>query len=77
MDQFTEQTAETASSTITVKQMGPHAGAEIHGINSADPLNELDIQTINDALMDNGVIIFRNQTSRGRNKLSSGLNLES
>ena len=51
MDQFTEQTAETASSTITVKQLGPHAGAEIHGINTADPLNEMDVQTINDALM--------------------------
>ena len=61
MDQFTKQTAEPISSTIAVKQLGPHAGAEINGINTANPLNEMDVQTIKDALMDNGVIIFRNQ----------------
>jgi len=61
MDQFTERTTEPTSSTITVKQLGPHTGAEIHGINTADPLSEIDVQTIKDALMDHGVIIFRNQ----------------
>jgi len=61
MDQFTKQTAEPISSTIAVKQLGPHAGAEINGINTANPLDEMDVQTIKDALMDNGVIIFRNQ----------------
>jgi taurine dioxygenase len=61
MDQVHDQTSETTGTDVTVKQLGPHAGAEIYGIDTGNPVDDAARQTIYDALMDNGVILFRNQ----------------
>jgi taurine dioxygenase len=47
--------------SIQVDKLTPHAGAEIHGVDLAQPLDERTFKQIHDALIDNGVIFFRDQ----------------
>ena len=64
MDQVIEQTNEAneaGAGTARVKQLGPHAGAEIHGLDTGKPIGEGDRKLVHEALMEHGVIVFRNQ----------------
>jgi taurine dioxygenase len=47
--------------SIQVDKLTPHVGAEIHGVDLARPLDERTFKEILDALVDNGVIFFRDQ----------------
>src|SRR5437868_14063528 len=47
--------------TIEVRKLTPTIGAEIHGIDLAQPLGNQQFQEVHDALMDNRVIFFRDQ----------------
>ena len=47
--------------TIEVRKLTPTIGAEIHGIDLAQPLGNQQFQEVHDALMDNLVIFFRDQ----------------
>jgi taurine dioxygenase len=57
MDGIADQTG----AKVRVKKLGPNAGAKIHGVNAADPLDDETRQVIYDALMENGVIVFSDQ----------------
>ena len=50
---------------VTVMQvksdLGP-IGAEVSGIDLAEPLTDASVQTIRRAWLDHGVLVFRNQT---------------
>jgi len=50
-----------AYQTIEVKKLTPVIGAEIHGVDLAQPLGNQQFQEIHDALMENLVIFFRDQ----------------
>jgi taurine dioxygenase len=50
-----------AYQTIDVRKLTPTIGAEIVGIDLAQPLGNQQFQEVHDALMDNLVIFFRNQ----------------
>ena len=47
--------------SIQVDKLTPHAGAEIRGVDLAQPLDEPTFKEIHAALIDNGVIFFRDQ----------------
>jgi taurine dioxygenase len=47
--------------SIQVDKLTPHTGAEIRGVDLAQPLDERTFKEIHDALIDNGVIFFRDQ----------------
>jgi taurine dioxygenase len=47
--------------SIQVNKLTPHAGAEIRGVDLAQPLDEPTFKEIHAALIDNGVIFFRDQ----------------
>ncbi len=47
--------------SIQVDKLTPHAGAEIRGIDLSKPLDERTFKEIHDALIDSGVIFFRDQ----------------
>lgn len=47
--------------TIAVKKLTPVIGAEIDGVDLAQPLGNQQFQEIHDALMDNLVVFFRDQ----------------
>jgi taurine dioxygenase len=46
---------------IQVQKLTPHAGAEIHGVDLAQSLDERHFKEIHDALIEHGVIFFRDQ----------------
>jgi len=48
--------------TIDVQKVTPTIGAEIHGIDLAEPLTKRQFQEIHDALMENLVVFFRDQS---------------
>jgi taurine dioxygenase len=50
-----------AYTAIQVQKLTPHAGAEIHGVDLAQPLDERHFKEIHDALVEHGVIFFRDQ----------------
>ena len=56
-----ERALQNNSSTVSVKQLGPHVGAEVHGLDAAKSLSQENYVIIHDALMENGVIVFRDQ----------------
>jgi taurine dioxygenase len=58
MDQ-TIDNADTA--TVTVKQLGPHCGAEIHGLDASKPLDDAAVKLIDSALMEHGVLVIQDQ----------------
>jgi taurine dioxygenase len=47
--------------TIGVTRLTPHIGGEISGIDLTRPLTNHQVHELNDALLDNGVIFFRDQ----------------
>jgi taurine dioxygenase len=47
--------------SIQVEKLTPHAGAEIRGVDLSQPLDEPTFKEIHAALIDNGVIFFRDQ----------------
>ena len=47
--------------SIQVEKLTPHAGAEIRGADLSQPLDERTFKEIHAALIDNGVIFFRDQ----------------
>ena len=47
--------------TIEVRKISPVIGAEIHGVDLAEPMGNQTFQEIHDALMENLVIFFRDQ----------------
>jgi taurine dioxygenase len=47
--------------SIQVDKLTPHTGAEIHGVDLSQPLDEPTFKEIHAALIDNGVIFFRDQ----------------
>jgi alpha-ketoglutarate-dependent taurine dioxygenase len=47
--------------SIRVDRLTPHVGAEIGGVDLSEPLDERTFKEIHDALIDNGVIFFRDQ----------------
>jgi taurine dioxygenase len=48
-------------SNITVTRLGAHLGAEISGVDLRQPLSDEAFKVIQDALVENELIIFRNQ----------------
>jgi len=49
------------ASGIEIRKLTPHIGAEIFGVDLAAPLGDSAFGAIRDALIDNGVIFFRDQ----------------
>ena len=47
--------------SIQVDKLTPHAGAEVRGVDLSQPLDEATFKEIHAALIDNGVIFFRDQ----------------
>jgi taurine dioxygenase len=47
--------------SIQVEKLTPHAGAEIRGVDLSRPLDEPTFKEVHAALIDNGVIFFRDQ----------------
>ena len=47
--------------SIQVDKLTPNVGAEIRGVDLSEPLDERTFKDIHDALIDNGVIFFRDQ----------------
>jgi len=47
--------------SIQVEKLTPHAGAEVRGVDLAKPIDEPLFKEIHAALVDNGVIFFRDQ----------------
>jgi alpha-ketoglutarate-dependent taurine dioxygenase len=57
---------------ITVTRVGVHLGAEIGGVDLRKPLSDAAFETIQDALVDNELIIFRNQEISSDNLINFG-----
>ena len=47
--------------SIQVDKLTPHVGGEIRGVDLSQPLDESTFKQVHDALIDNGVIFFRDQ----------------
>lgn len=58
---FSTDAPDDGPSTVTVKQLGPNCGAEVHGLDATKPLNAATVKTIHDALMEHGVVVFSDQ----------------
>ena len=50
-----------AYETIAVKALTPHVGGEVSGIDLTKPLSNRQVHDLNEALLDHGVIFFRDQ----------------
>ncbi len=61
MNEIETRSLDEGVSTVAVKQLGPSLGAEIHGLDATKPLNQATVQTIRDALLEHGVLVFRDQ----------------
>ena len=57
----TEKISANNSAKLTVKKLGPHVGAEVHGLDASKPLDQDGRLIIHEALMENGVVVFRRQ----------------
>ena len=51
-----------SDTAIEIRQLTPHIGAEIHGIDLARPLDERTFARVHQALMDHLVVFFRDQS---------------
>ncbi len=47
--------------SIQVDKLTPHVGGVVHGVDLSKPLDESTFKQVHDALIDNGVIFFRDQ----------------
>ena len=47
--------------SIRMEKLTPHVGAEIHGVDLSRPLDERTFKEVHDALVEHGVIFFRDQ----------------
>jgi taurine dioxygenase len=47
--------------TLRIDKLTPHVGAEVHGVDLSEPLDERTFKDVHDALIDSGVIFFRDQ----------------
>src|ERR1700752_5471275 len=47
--------------SIQVEKLTPHTGAEVSGVDLSRPLDERTFKEVHDALIENGVIFFRDQ----------------
>jgi taurine dioxygenase len=47
--------------SIRMETLTPHVGAEIHGVDLGRPLDERTFQEVHNALVEHGVIFFRDQ----------------
>src|SRR5882762_1998152 len=50
-----------AYTALRIDKLTPHVGAEVHGVDLSQPLDERTFKDVHDALIDNGVIFFRDQ----------------
>ena len=57
---------------ITIRKVTPVIGAEIHGVDLARPLGNEAFQAVHDALMDNTVVFFRDQTMDHAQQMAFG-----
>ena len=57
---------------IAATRVGVHLGAEITGVDLHKPLSDEAFQTIEDALVENELIIFRNQDITSENLIDFG-----
>src|SRR5262245_30192708 len=57
---------------ITVTRVGVHLGAEISGVDLRKPLTDEAFETVQDALVENELIIFRNQEITSDNLIDFG-----
>jgi taurine dioxygenase len=61
MNQMSQPLTPSAASSVCVKKVGPHLGAEISGVNLAAGLTDADVEVINAAFVEHEVLVFRNQ----------------
>ena len=47
--------------TLDLEKVAPHCGAEVRGVDLATPLDASQVETLETALADHGVLFFRNQ----------------
>jgi taurine dioxygenase len=73
MDQTNVET-KLATSTVVPEKVGPHLGAEIHGVDTSKPLDEATVKAINQALLEHQVIIFRDQDISIEQQIAFGEN---
>lgn len=57
---------------IVVKKMTPVIGAEIHGVDLSKPLGNETFQAVHDALMENMVVFFRDQSMDHAQQMAFG-----
>jgi taurine dioxygenase len=57
---------------MDVIQLGTKLGAEIRGVDLKKPLNEASSHTIHEALMDHGVLVFRDQAIKPEHQIAFG-----
>jgi taurine dioxygenase len=62
----------TERAGVTVTRLGVHIGAEIGGVDLRRPLSELAFKAIEAALVDNELLIFRNQDISSENLMDFG-----
>ncbi len=48
--------------TLELKKLAPHCGAEVHGVDLSQPLDEGTVDTLKSAIAENCVLFFRDQT---------------
>jgi len=61
-----------AYASITVDRLTPHIGAEIHGLDLAQPLDEPAFEQVHAALVAHGVIFFRDQRLTPEQQMAFG-----
>jgi alpha-ketoglutarate-dependent taurine dioxygenase len=57
--------------SIHVEKLTPHTGAEVRGVDLARPLDARTFKEVHDALIEHGVIFFRDQHLRRTRAASS------
>jgi taurine dioxygenase len=61
MTAISATTSPTAGSSIKLRRIAPHLGAEVTGINLASPISDIDAKALDDALAKHEVLLFKNQ----------------
>lgn len=58
--------------SIKFRPVAPHCGAEVHGINLAEPLDETTVVALNEALPQYGVLFFRDPVMTAEQLMALG-----